>query len=237
MLGFTPLADQPLSAEGEEGNPMVDIVGPPVEIYSVHIESTDAAMVHDVPFAMSVYSYDTVPDGTATLTNGTVVLNPTVSGSNPYTLTFPISRLDLQEGSYPWTLSIGGETETTASIPYTIDGNGTTEFYGTVTDQAAWIAEGYTEVVDGDNIYAIRTSGTTTPVLASCSFTGPSTWDIYIQDVADDVWGSSGTLTVPAGPSFLPIFAPVNNQLARFIYRHPRTFKQNTAVTGFTVGL
>ena len=151
--------------------------------------------------------------GNSTLTSGTVVLTPSsVAGS---VLTFPISRLDLQEGSYTWTLDIAGETASTGSVAYTIDGNGTDEFYGTVTDQAAWIANGYTEVVDGDNIYAIRTSGTTTPVLASCSFTGPSTWDIYIQDVADNVWGSSGTLTVPAAPSpsFLPSFARFNNQL------------------------
>ena len=151
--------------------------------------------------------------GNSTLTSGTVVLTPSgVAGS---VLTFPISRLDLQEGSYTWTLDIAGETASTGSVAYTIDGNGTTEFYDTVTDQAAWIAGGYTEVVNGDNIYAVRTSGSTTPVLSSFSFLGPSTWDIYIQDVADNVWGSSGTLTVPAAPSpsFLPSFARFNNQL------------------------
>lgn len=182
----------------------VDIVGPDVEIYSVHVESHNAAMAHGSNFAMSVYSYDDVPDNTATLTTGSVALNPTVTGSNPYTLTFPISRLDLQEGSYVWTLDINGETSDTSSLAYTIDGNGTTEFYGTVTDEDAWISVGYTEVVNGDNIYAVRTSGDTTPVLASCSFTGPSTWDIYIQDVADDVWGSPGTLTVPAADTTAP---------------------------------
>ena len=141
--------------------------------------------------------------GNSTLTSGTVVLTPSsVAGS---VLTFPISRLDLQEGSYTWTLDIAGETASTGSVAYTIDGNGTDEFYGTVTDQAAWIAGGYTAVVNGDNIYAVRTSGTTTPVLASCSFTGPSTWDIYIQDVADNVWGSSGTLTVPAADLVAPV--------------------------------
>ena len=91
----------------------------------------------------------------------------------------------------------------------------TGHFYGTVADQAAWIAGGYTEVVDGDNVYAIRTSGTTTPVIASFSFLGPSTWDIYIQQASDNVWGLVGTLTVPTlgAPSFLPSFARFNNQL------------------------
>ena len=91
----------------------------------------------------------------------------------------------------------------------------TGHFYGTVADQAAWIAGGYTEVVDGDNVYAIRTSGTTTPVIASFSFLGPSTWDIYIQQASDNVWGLVGTLTVPTlgAPNFLPIFARFNNQL------------------------
>jgi len=172
------------------------------------------AMAHGSSSNITVSNFATAATtGNSTLTSGTVVLTPSgVAGS---VLTFPISRLDLQEGSYTWTLDIAGETASTGSVAYTIDGNGTDEFYGTVADQAAWIAEGYTEVVDGDNIYAIRTSGTTTPVLASCSFTGPSTWDIYIQDVADDVWGSSGTLTVPAAPSpsFLPSFARFNNQL------------------------
>ena len=81
----------------------------------------------------------------------------------------------------------------------------TGHFYGTVTDQAAWIAGGYTEVVDGDNVYAIRTSGTTTPVIASFSFLGPSTWDIYIQQASDGVWGLVGTLTVPAADLVAPV--------------------------------
>ena len=152
--------------------------------------------------------------GNSTLTSGTVVLTPSsVAGS---VLTFPISRLDLQEGSYTWTLDIAGETASTGSVAYTIDGNASDEFYGTVsTLTGVWADAAYSALEVGDNIYAIRTAGTGTPDVTVGAFPADTTWTIYIQDVNDNVWGSSGTLTIPAAPSpsFLPSFARFNNQL------------------------
>jgi hypothetical protein len=175
----------------------------------------DAAMAHGTDFVVTANNPAVTPtDLNSTLTTGTVSLVPTVTGSSPtFTLTYDITRLDLQEGSYTWTQTIGAETDTTSSLAYTIDGVGANEFYGTVTDQANWIALGYTEVVDGDNIYFVRTSGSGDVFVETASFPAGTIGQVYIQQASDDVWGAPATLTVPAAPSFLPIFARFNNQL------------------------
>ena len=57
----------------------------------------------------------------------------------------------------------------------------------------------------GDNIYAIRTAGTGTPDVTVGAFPEDTTWTIYIQDVNDNAWGSSGTLTIPAADTTAPV--------------------------------
>jgi hypothetical protein len=176
----------------------------------------DAAMAHGTDFVVTVSNPAVTPtDANSTLSTGAVSLVPVVTGSAPtFTLTYSISRLDLQEGSYTWTQTVGAETANTSSLAYTIDGNGTSEYYGTVAAlTGAWAEPEYSALATGDNIYAVRTAGTGAPDVTVGAFPESTTWTIYIQDQADDTWGAAGTLTVPAAASFLPIFARFNNQL------------------------
>ena len=167
----------------------------------------DAAMAHGTDFDVVISNPATTPTtGNTTLTNGTAVLTPSgVTGTGPYTATFPISRVDKQEGSYVWTVDVDVETANTSSLAYTIDGNGTSEYYGTVAAlTGAWAEPEYSALSIGDNIYAIRTAGTGAADVTVGAFPEDSTWTIYIQDQADDVWGSAGTLTVPAADTTAP---------------------------------
>ena len=200
MLGHAALSDQPLSG-AEEEIVMVDIVGPSVELYSIDITSNDAAMAHGSDFEVVVDSYDDVPTtGNTLLVEGNDSIAPTsVTGSGPHTLTFPISLLNKVPASYLWNLTIAGEIEEIGSIPYTIAGNGTTEFYGTITSLiGAWANAAYSAFEVGDNIYAIRTAGTGDAEVATGVFPEGTTWSIYNQDVNDGVWGTVGTLVVPS---------------------------------------
>lgn len=168
----------------------------------------DAAMAHGTDFVVTANNPAVTPtDLNSTLTTGTVSLVPTVTGSSPtFTLTYDITRLDLQEGSYTWTQTIGAETDTTSSLAYTIDGNGTSEYYGTVAAlTGAWAEPEYSALATGDNIYAVRTAGTGAPDVTVGAFPESTTWTIYIQDQTDDVWGSAGTLTVPAADTTAPV--------------------------------
>ena len=170
--------------------------------------SYDAAMAHGTPFVVTVNNPAVTPtDANSTLTTGTVSLVPTVTGSSPtFTLTYDITRLDLQEGSYTWTQTVGVETANTSSLAYTIDGVGANEFYGTVSAlTGVWADAAYSALEVGDNIYAIRTAGTGTPDVTVGAFPEDTTWTIYIQDVNDDAWGSSGTLTIPAADTTAPV--------------------------------
>ena len=170
--------------------------------------SHDAAMAHNSTFAVTVSNPAVTPtDANSTLSTGSVSLVPVVTGSSPtFTLTYSISRLDLQEGSYTWTQTVGAETANTSSLAYTIDGNGTSEYYGTVTAlTGAWSEPEYSALATGDNIYAVRTAGTGAPDVTVGAFPESTTWTIYIQDQTDDVWGAAGTLTVPAADTTAPV--------------------------------
>lgn len=88
------------------------------------IDSTDASMQRDTNWQMVVSNPSTAPTTlNTTLTNDTTVLTPSsVTGSGPYTLTFPVGDMDKQVDAtgYPWTLDVDGETVVTANIPLTI---------------------------------------------------------------------------------------------------------------------
>ena len=74
------------------------------------IDSTDASMQRDTNFQVVCSTPTTTPTtGNTTLTNGNDTLTPTsVTGSDPYTLTFPVGDLSKQvDGTgYDWTLEI-----------------------------------------------------------------------------------------------------------------------------------
>ena len=74
------------------------------------IDSTDASMQRDTNFQVVCSTPTTTPTtGNTTLTNGNDTLTPTsVTGSDPYTLTFPVGDLTKQvDGTgYDWTLEI-----------------------------------------------------------------------------------------------------------------------------------
>ena len=187
-----------------------EYASPTFALRSKAISSEPASLVHGVDADFNAIGFAATPTtGNTTLTNGSVVLTPSavtpVSGIE-YTITFPISRLDKQEASYVWTLDINGETSDTSSLAYTIDGNASDEFYGTVSAlTGVWAEAEYSALEVGDNIYAIRTAGTGTPDVTVGAFPEDTTWTIYIQDVNDDAWGSSGTLTVPAADTTAPV--------------------------------
>ena len=74
------------------------------------IDSTDASMQRNTNFQVVCSTPTTTPTtGNTTLTNGNDTLTPTsVTGSDPYTLTFPVGDLSKQvDGTgYDWTLEI-----------------------------------------------------------------------------------------------------------------------------------
>ena len=74
------------------------------------IDSTDASMQRNTDFQVVCSTPDTTPTtGNTTLTNGNDTLTPSsVTGSDPYTLTFPVGDLSKQvDGTgYDWTLEI-----------------------------------------------------------------------------------------------------------------------------------
>ena len=74
------------------------------------IDSTDATMQRDTNFEMVVSNATTAPTTlNTTLTNDTTILTPSsVTGSDPYTLTFPVGDMDKQVDAtgYDWTLEI-----------------------------------------------------------------------------------------------------------------------------------
>lgn len=74
------------------------------------IDSTDASMQRDTNWQMVVSNPSTAPTTlNTTLTNDTTILTPSsVTGSGPYTLTFPVGDMDKQVDAtgYDWTLEI-----------------------------------------------------------------------------------------------------------------------------------
>lgn len=91
---------------------------------SLAIDSTDASMQRDTNWQMVVSTPSTTPTtGNTTLSVGGDTLTPSsVTGSDPYTITFPVGDLSKQVDAtgYDWTLTVDAETATTGNIPLAI---------------------------------------------------------------------------------------------------------------------
>jgi hypothetical protein len=88
------------------------------------VDSTDATMQRNTNFQVVCSTPTTTPTtGNTTLTNGNDTLVPSsVTGADPYTLTFPVGDLTKQVDAtgYDWTLTVDLETATTGNIPLAI---------------------------------------------------------------------------------------------------------------------
>lgn len=95
-----------------------------ITIASFVIDSTDATMQRGTSFELVCSGATTAPTtANTTLSNGNDTLTPTsVTGSDPYTLTFPVGDLTKQVDAtgYDWTLTVDAETDTTGNIPLVI---------------------------------------------------------------------------------------------------------------------
>ena len=88
------------------------------------IDSTDASMQRNTDFQVVCSTPSTTPTtGNTTLSVGGDTLTPSsVTGSDPYTITFPVGDLSKQVDAtgYDWTLTVDAETATTGNIPLAI---------------------------------------------------------------------------------------------------------------------
>ena len=88
------------------------------------IDSTDATMQRSTDFQVVCSTPTTAPTtGNTTLSVGGDTLTPSsVTGSDPYTITFPVGDLTKQVDAvgYDWTLTVDLETATTGNIPLAI---------------------------------------------------------------------------------------------------------------------
>ena len=78
------------------GGHLFEYSSPAFALRSAFISSEPASLAHGTDAVFESTDFATAPTtGNTTLTNGTEVLTPSsVTGSGPYTITFPISRLD-----------------------------------------------------------------------------------------------------------------------------------------------
>ena len=163
--------------------------------------STDSAMAHGSDHVVTVSNPPVTPtDLNTTYTNGLVSLVPTVTGTGPFTLTFPISRLDKAAGTYAWTLDIGGNTLVSDPIPYTIAANGTEHYYDTFDARTGEYEDpAFDGLTIGDNLYVVRTSGNTDyPVDISIGAYPVGEYQFWSQDQSDNRWSEEGSITVTA---------------------------------------
>lgn len=121
----TAAANYTFSADdGQGGTPATDVVSIEVTAPALVIDSTDAQMQRNTNFQVTCSNPSTVPTtANATLTSGNDTLSASsVTGSGPYTITFPVGDLSKQvDGTgYVWTLDINGQTVQTAAIPLAI---------------------------------------------------------------------------------------------------------------------
>lgn len=228
MIGLYAIGSRPIGWMGQDfpfgGNP-------PVDNHSVTIESLGSSMAHTGTFSVTVSSPVVAPTYANTrLTSANDSLIPaSITGSNPYVIQFAIERLNKQPSGvgYLWDLVIDGVSDTTALIPYSISGYGSTEFFGTISSLVGvWSRPEFSMLVAGDNIYAIRTAGSGTPDIASGAFPSGTSWTIYIQDVADDVWGTPNTLTVEGAvevDTTPPVLTLVGDSSVTLTYGQPYT--------------
>lgn len=163
-------------------------------------EPANLTQGNDAVFEAEGFATAPTTDNT-TLTSGTVVLTPSsVSVTAPYTITFPISRLDMQAGNYVWTLNVNGETIDTSSLAYIIAANGVEHYYDTFDARTGEYEDpAFDSLTIGDNLYVVRTSGDTAyPVDISIGAYPPGTYDFWSQDQNDNRWSAKGSITVTA---------------------------------------
>lgn len=184
---------------------------------SLTIVSTDATMQRNTDFEVVCSTPATAPTtGNTTLTNGSDTLTPSsVTGSDPYTLTFPVGDLTKQVDAtgYDWTLTVGAETATTGNIPLVIQSGYTkVDLTSPVTTNGSLLF-GYsgdvpvtgddleydvTSTLDSGVSFSVATDGVWTVTEAS-----PGDWvtDITVDRrvvQADGTIGTTDTLTLSA---------------------------------------
>lgn len=140
------------------------------------IDSTDSTMQRGTNFELVCSNPSTAPTtANTTLSNGNDTLTPTsVTGSDPYTLTFAVGDLTKQVDAtgYDWTLTVDAETATTGNIPLVIQTDYTkVDLVNPVTTNASLLF-GYTgdAPVTGDDleydVTSVLNSGVTFGVTA-----------------------------------------------------------------------
>ena len=143
---------------------------------SLTIDSTDSTMQRGTNFEVVCSGATTAPTtANTTLTNGNDTLTPSsVTGSDPYTLTFAVGDLTKQVDAtgYDWTLTVDVETATTGNIPLVIQADYTkVDLVSPVTTNASLLF-GYTgdAPVTGDDleysVTSVLNSGVTFSVAA-----------------------------------------------------------------------
>ena len=164
-------------AEGESlrGSPQTLLEAP-----NSLIDITDSTMQRGTNFEVVCSGATTAPTtANTTLTNGNDTLTPSsVTGSDPYTITFAVGDLTKQVDAtgYDWTLTVDAETATTGNIPLVIQAGGTkVDLVNPVTTNASLLfgVTGDAPVTGDDLEYSV------TSVLDS---------DVTFEVTADGVW-------------------------------------------------
>lgn len=148
---------------------------------SFAIDSTDASMTRDTNFQVVCSNPATTPTtSNTTLSQGGDTLTcSSVTGSDPYTLTFPVGDLSKQVDAtgYDWTLTVDAETAQTGNIPLNIQ-SGYTLVDLTLTPNTS----------DGSLLYAY--TGTAPVLNDHLEYDVTSTLDsgVSLSVAADGVW-------------------------------------------------
>lgn len=194
----------------------------------VVIDSTDATMQRGTNFEVVCSGATTAPTtANTTLSNGNDTLTPTsVTGSDPYTLTFPVGDLTKQVDAtgYDWTLTVDAETDTTGNIPLLIQAGYTKVDLvnpGTTDASLLYGATGDAPVTGGDLEYRVTSvldSGVTFGVAADAVWTiteaNEGDWTTAIT-VSRRVVQADGTIGTEAVMTFDPSTGSGNIQAFR----------------------
>lgn len=181
------------------------------------IDSTDSTMQRGTNFELVCSGATTAPTLlNTTLVSGNDTLTPSsVTGSDPYTLTFAAGDLTKQVDAtgYDWTLTIDAETATTGNIPLVIQADYTkVDLVNPVTTNASLLygATGATPVTGDDleyDVTSVLNSGVTFGVTADAVWTiteaSEGDWTTAIT-VSRRVVQADGTIGTEAVMTFDP---------------------------------
>lgn len=181
------------------------------------VDSTDATMQRGTSFEVVCSGATTAPTtGNTTLSNGNDTLTPSsVTGSDPYTLTFAVGDLTKQVDAtgYDWTLTVDVETATTGNIPLVIQAGYTkVDLVNPVTTNASLLfgVTGDAPVTGDDLEYSVTSvlnSGVTFSVAADAVWTiteaNEGDWTTAIT-VSRRVVQADGTIGTEAVMTFDP---------------------------------